>query len=165
MAWFGALGEALGEAERSEAALYLAGLGRFGHAITPVADWPAARAASTDPAWDPAWWDDEDEARRALQTAAEGALDSAALHRSLTAVTEAARLVIEGAACRAASRAGHRDTGLVKAAAGAASLACFQAGLVLLAGAGDDHPLMAKFRLFECGRWPLAVIGNRFYLF
>jgi hypothetical protein len=45
------------------------------------------------------------------------------------------------------------------------SLACHQAGLVRVAGAGDDHAFQVKFRLFAGGRWPLGLVGGRFYLF
>lgn len=163
--WFGATGEALSAAELGEAALYLAGLGRADHAIEAVVGWEEAKAASIDPAWDRAWWEDEEAERRALRSIAAMGASEAVLHEALTEVTEAARTIVEGAASLAASRAGHLDPGLVKAAAGAASQACFHAGLAWLAGAGEDHPFAAKFRLFEGGRWPLAVIGNRFYLF
>ena len=36
----------------------------------------------------------------------------------------------------------------------------------LLAGrAEDDHPFALKYRLFERGRWPVALIGSSLHLF
>ncbi len=58
------------------------------------------------------------------------------------------------------------DFGLVNAAAGAGVQACHNAALLLLAGrAEDDHPFALKYRLFERGRWPVALIGSSLHLF
>jgi hypothetical protein len=83
---------------------------------------------------------------------------------ALSAVTEAA-VALHGHAALAAARQGIADPVLSRVAAGAAALACHQMGLVQAAGAREDHPLAAKYRLFAGGRWLLGVVGGRCYLF
>jgi hypothetical protein len=61
---------------------------------------------------------------------------------------------------------GLEDLELVNAAAGAGVQACHNAALVLLSGDADDaHPFALKYRLFERGRWPVALIGSSLHLF
>jgi hypothetical protein len=65
----------------------------------------------------------------------------------------------------AAARGGVADMALIRAAAGAATQACYQAALVLAAGAEAEHPFAIKFRLYEAGRWPLGIVGMTFNVF
>lgn len=155
--WFAALGDPMIDAERDEARLYLDGLGFTDARVVAVQDWTAARAKALSPDWDPAWWEAEETLRRDLLAEAESKHDEARLYGALTRVTSTAGDTLHGKAAVAASRAGIADPGLIRSAAGAASMACYHAALALAVGAPGDHPFSAKYRLFSAGRWPLAI--------
>ena len=65
----------------------------------------------------------------------------------------------------AAARGGVADAGLIRSAAGAATMACYQAAVGVAAELANDNPFIAKYRLFEAGHWPLCVRGAAFYIF
>jgi hypothetical protein len=163
--WFAALGEELTGAERDEAAGYLRALGRDDAAIAPVDDWDAARRIANDPEWDRSWWRAEEAAHQALWDEAAAEWGADALHRALSQVAASAAEYLHGAAAVAAARAGIASPGLIKSAAGAASQACHQAALGRAAGAGPDHVFAIKLRIFEAGRWPLGIVGGRYFVF
>ncbi len=162
--WFAACGEPLTAAESEEARTYLAGLGLDPLPIDTVPGWMEAAATAQRPDWSRAWWEAEDRAARALQDAAGREIGETQVLAALSAVTEAA-VALHGPAALAAARQGIADPVLSRVAAGAAALACHQMGLVQAAGASEDHPLAAKYRLFAGGHWLLGVVGERCYLF
>jgi hypothetical protein len=49
-------------------------------------------------------------------------------------------------------------------ASGAAAQACHQAALAIAAAAGPEHLFATKYRLFAAGRWPLGIVGDRFFV-
>jgi len=162
--WFAACGEALTEGERADAAAYLAALGRPDIAIAGVAGWAEAAATTQSPAWSRAWWDAETRAQAELQRRAAARFGAEPVLAALTAVTEAAD-ALNGAAALAMSRAGIADPALTRVAAGAAAQACHQTALALSAAAGPDHLFAVKYRIFAAGRWPLGIVGDRFFVF
>ena len=165
VAWFAALGDPLGEAERGDAAAYAGALGFPDVATALVDNWEEAEAAIRNPGWNSDWWEAEEQLRAGLIEEALQQVAEEDLLAALTAVTSAASDVVHGAAAVAAARGGVADQGLIRAAAGAATQAAYQAALVLAAGADDDHPFALKYRLFEAGRWPLGIVGSTFNLF
>jgi hypothetical protein len=162
--WFAACGEALTSSERADATAYLAALGMPDIAIAGVTGWIEAAATTQDPAWSRAWWDAEAHAQAALQRRAAARFGADRLLAALTVVTEAAAS-LGGAAALAMSRAGIAEPTLMRVAAGAAAQACHQAALALAADAGPDHLFAVKYRLFAAGRWPLGIVGDRFFVF
>ena len=163
--WFAAVGEPPTEGEIAEADAYLAALGFPGLRIDWLADWPAARRASEDPGWEPAWWQREQALQSDLYGAAVHACGEPATLAALSDVTDAAVRLLHGPAAVAAARGGIADPGLTRAAAGAAAQACYQAALCRLAGASAEHAFAAKLRLFAAGRWPLTIARDRFHVF
>ena len=162
--WFAACGETLGAGERADALAYLAALGSPDAPVVGVATWHEAAAATQNPAWSRAWWDAETEAQAALQRRAALRFGEKPLLAALTAVTEVAD-TLHGLASLAATRAGIADPALSRVAAGSAAQACHQAALALSTGAGPDHLFAVKYRLFTSGRWPLGIVGDRFFVF
>lgn len=162
--WFAAVGQELTEGERREAEDYLAGLG-LKAGLATVVDWRAAERVTRDPRWSPAWWNAEEDIRRALFEQARAAWGEHGLLAALTRVTDEATRLTLGAASIAAARDGVADPALTRVAAGAATQAAYQAALALAAEAGPAHPFAIKFRLFSAGRWPLALVGDTFHLF
>jgi hypothetical protein len=163
--WFAAVGEALAAGERADAASYLGGLGIAAIMVDGVADWQRAKALADAPDWDPAWWDAEERLRVALLDTASARHGRVALLDAVSRATQGASDGAHGQAALATARAGIADPALARAAAGAATQACYLAALAAAAGADADHPFLAKFRLFEAGRWPLGIVGGRFHLF
>jgi hypothetical protein len=153
-AWFSALGEPLGAAERSEIAAYLSGLA-MDSPVHAVSSWREAFEICTRPAED--WWNAEESEKTRLEQAVK--LDRA--DRDWLALNQ----VLHGAAAVAAARTGCADTALIRAAAGAASYAAYQARLARAAGAPADHPFLRKYALYCGGRWPLGVYAGRFAIF
>ena len=153
-AWFSALGEPLGEAEYADIAAYLAGF-ELEASVQPVSSWHEAREICARPAQ--AWWEAEERERSRLQAAV--ALNPA--DPGWIALNE----TVHGAAAVAAARAGSIDAALIRAAAGAASYAAYQARLAEAAGAAPTHPFLRKYALYCGGRWPLGVYEGRFAIF
>jgi hypothetical protein len=153
-AWFSTLGEPLGSAEHADIAAYLGGLAMVApvHAVT---SWAEAGAICAQPA--DAWWHAEERERTGLEETAR--LDPAdARWLSLNET-------LHGAAAVAAARGGCADPALIRAAAGAASYAAYEARLARAAGAPASHPFLRKYALYCGGRWPLGVYEGRFAIF
>jgi len=163
--WFAAVGERLTDGERAEATRYLHGLGIDAVAIDAVGDWPAAKALADAPDWDPAWWDEEERLRSALLVAGAARHGRIELLAALSRATQPMSDGAHGQAALATIRAGIADPALARAAAGAATQACYLAALAVADQAEPDHPFLVKFRLFEAGRWPLGIVTGRFRLF
>ena len=153
-AWFSALGEPLGEAERAEIAGYLGGMG-FAVPIDVVTSWREAFETCAHPAQE--WWNAEEAERSRLETRAK-------LHPA-DPEWLALNDILHGAAAVAAAQTGCSDAALIRAAAGAASYAAYQARLARAAGAGCAHPFLHKYTLYCAGRWPLGVYDGRFAIF
>lgn len=163
--WFAALGRPFQKAERETADAYLAELGFVEAALAGIADWEEAEGAARNPDWNTAWWEAEEGQRMALIAEACAVRAEAEVMDALSGLSAAASEASFKAAGRALRRAGLDDEALARAAAGAATQAAYQAGLVLLADAGPGHAFALKFRLFESGRWPLGIVGTSFNVF
>ncbi len=165
IAWFSRLGAELEDDEIEWAEAYLSALGFPDADVVPVLDWEEAEAAAGNPDWNSAWWETEEQLRMALVDEACRLLPEDALNVALTHLASAFAEPIRAAAEAAVAMAGVDDEALALAAQGGATQACYQAALVLAAETEDEHPFAIKFRLFEAGRWPIAVAGNSFHLF
>jgi len=163
--WFAAVGEPVTPGEREEAEAYLQALAFTDIAVEWISDWAEARRATEDPGWERAWWQREQALQSDLYGAAVHHYGESAVLAALTDLTESAVRLLHGPAAVAAARAGVADAGLTRVAAGAAAQACYQAALCRLVGAARNHGFEAKLRLFVAGRWPLTVVGKRFYVF
>ena len=167
--WFSVVGETLTAAELADTASYMTGLDLSDVTTREVASWGDAGMCIKAAGWNNAWWDAEDRLRLSLLAQAEQRFGDTVVLAALTGISEQVSDVVHGAAAVAATRSGIADQGLTRAAAGAATMACYQAA-VSIAGhiEGDlanDDPFIAKYRLFEAGHWPLCVRGAAFYIF
>jgi hypothetical protein len=164
--WFSAVGQPLRPGLKRDARAWLDGLG-FPDA-TPIAlrDWrEAADAAESTGIDDPAF-EAEEQLRAALTVEAVDLLGEDAVTVALTHVAAELGPAIGEAALNATRVWGLDDPGLVNAAAGAGVQAGHNAVLLLLAGrAEENHPFALKYRLFELGRWPVALIGSSLHIF
>lgn len=163
--WFGNIGAPLGSAERVAAETYVAALGFPDVDVVGVEDWDEASALSEGIDVNDTAWDAEEQLRAALTQDAKDRFGEEDLALVMAHINAQAAPAIREAVIGAARAGGVRDEALLDAAIGAATLACHQAALVLLADAEEDHPFALKFRLVEAGRWPLGIIGGTFNLF
>ncbi len=164
--WFSTLGEPLTPAIAILAQDYLAACGL-----------PEAGVALAESASDVIDALTDREAAEPLR-AQEDQLRRDLLARATTAVADPERLfeaveILKGLAAVTAGRAIEEDgvfapgtdSDLLDAAVGAAVAATVDAALVLTGDGGSAHPFALRFRLFERGRWPLALIGATFHLY
>ena len=163
--WFARLGAEIESDEVDWAERYLQGLGFPDVEVAPVEDWEEAEAAARNPDWNSDWWEAEEQLRASLLADAIERSDEETVMLALTHVTNQASEAVLMAAEAAAARFGVEDEALIRAAAGAATQACYHAALVLAAEADEEHPFALKYRLYEAGRWPLGVVGRSFNLF
>ncbi len=163
--WFSVVGEKLTDAELIDSASYMSGLGMTDNQTCEVAGWTDAEACIKATDWNGDWWDAEERLRHGLLEQVQSRLGEAPALEALTGISEQVSDVIHGAAAVAAARDGIADAGLIRAAAGAATMACYQAAVAIAANVANDNPFMAKYRLFEAGHWPLCVRGRAFYVF
>jgi hypothetical protein len=162
---FSRLGEPLNEAECDHALVYLDALSLRDMDVTPARSWQEAQAIACDAGWDRRWWMREEEERERLYAECILHLGREATLARLSAATAAVIHLLHETAVDTAARDGVCNEDLARAASGAASLALHAAALARLAGERGDHAFVRKYALFECGRWPLAIVRNRFYIF
>ncbi len=163
--WFSVVGEALTPGEHADASTYLTHLGLADVATRELATWGDAEACIKAADWAQRWWDAEDQRRRSLLASAQARFGDGATLAALSAISEQVSGIVHGAAAVAATRVGVADAGLIRAAAGAATMACYQAAVEIAARSDPDCPFIAKYRLFEAGHWPLCVRGAADYVF
>jgi hypothetical protein len=164
--WFSACGLPLELSDRSDARAYLEALSMPPTTrIEPVASWEHAERIIRHPSWDKSWWDREEVERGRLMRHCADRLGPTTALESLSLSAGIEHEVIHGAAAVAATRAGLADPALIRAAAGAASLAAHCHALAKLGAEADTHVFMRKFGLFQAGRWPLGVVGGALHLF
>ena len=168
--WFSFVGTPLTDAEREDVEEYTQALGLGSLELVELEDWRAAEDCIKQTDWDAAWWQAEEDRRKALLAQAEAKIGDMALTRALTGLSEKVSDMVYGAAAVAASRGGVADQGLSRSAAGAATMSAYQAAVEKAAAVdvtltNDGHAFAAKFRLFEAGHWPLCVRAGTFYIF
>jgi hypothetical protein len=168
--WFANIGEPMSDGAKAMAEIYLAGLG-FPHAeIAILVDWEDAAAASESLDWQSAAWEAEELLRADLTGKALELMSEEALQIGMTVIAEQVSQPAKDAMEQAAYIFDAEDQASKNLAVGAAVQAAHGAALSLIAAAdpefdADEHPLAAKFRLFEFGRWPVGVTGSSFNLF
>jgi hypothetical protein len=164
--WFSSVGQPLRPALRREASAWLDALGFPDAAPVPLRDWREASEAAESTGIDDPAFEAEEQLRAALTVEAVDLIGEDAVSIALTHVAAELGPAIGEAALNATRIWGLDDQELVNAAAGAGVQACHNAVLLLLAGRAEEtHAFALKYRLFEQGRWPVALIGSTLHLF
>ena len=163
--WFSVLGQTLTPVEYTDAQDYVLGIGLKNTTISQVTSWEKAESCIKAEDWSRDWWHAEDQLRIKLLKNAENNFCKSELLFSLTSITEQVSNVIHGAAAIAAAHSNIANPGLIRSTAGAATMACYHAGLEVVGSQQNKAPFMAKYRLFEAGHWPLCVRKSVFYVF
>ena len=133
--------------------------------VAPVTSWTAAAQIISDPNWDQRWWNKEEQERNALKHELTRDIPEQVLLSAVTEVTNAASRIAHGCAAIAAGRDRLADEAMPRAAAGAATQACYFKALAIAAGKPAEHPFHLKYGLFAAGRWPLGIADGRFHIF
>lgn len=168
--WFANLGEPLTPGARAAARTYTEGLGFPDAEIAILVDWEDAAGAAESIDWNSPAWEAEELLRADLTGRALEFLSEDALKIGMTLIANRVADPAKEQMEQASFIWDVEDEAQKQLAVGAAVQAAHQAALVLIAAAdhsfeADNHPFTAKFRLFEFGRWPVAVIGSSFNLF
>ncbi len=163
--WYANVGEVVASDIADTARSYQDYLG-FPHSnLAAIEDWSEAGEAAANTDWNSEFWEVEEQIRMGLLDQALELIPENDLNMALTQITATASPLLQYAAENWIEEQGIEDQELVRAAVGAGVQACYQAALVLAAGEEDSHPFALKFKLFELGRWPIAITGNSFNLF
>lgn len=168
--WFANLGEPLTAGAKAAALAYLDGLGFPQADIAILVDWEDAADAAESRDWQSPAWEAEELLRSDLTAAALETMSEDALRIGMTLIAEKVSAPAKEAMEQAAFIWDVEDEASKTLAVGAAVQAAHGAALALIAAAdpefeAEQHPLAAKFRLFEFGRWPVGVTGASFNLF
>ncbi|OUR78456.1 hypothetical protein A9Q83_07435 [Alphaproteobacteria bacterium 46_93_T64] len=163
--WFRSVGLPMGAGTLDTAQEYVEMLGFPGTFVAPVENWEEAAYAAANPDWNSSWWETEEQMRVSLTSEALEILTEDDLTMALTHISATATPSIQNAAESLAEEQGIEDEELIRAAIGSAVQTCHQAALVLAAGQEDPHPFALKYKLFELGRWPIAITGSSFNIF
>jgi len=159
------LGRPFSSAELGLAETFVAALGFPGAAIALVTDFEEAAEAALSLDLDSSAWEASEQLRVALTAAALELMGEELLEEALREVMAYVAVAVQDAVRDAAGAFDIEDEGLMNTAAGACLRACHNAALVLLAGEPEDHALALEYRLFEAGRWPVALTGQTLHLF
>ncbi|MBL4906129.1 MAG: hypothetical protein JKX94_01650 [Sneathiella sp.] len=163
--WFRSVGLSLGSGTRDTAHAYMENLGFPNASVALIENWEEAAYAAATPDWNSEWWEAEEQLRTGLTSQALELMSEEDLTMALTHISATASPQIQNAVESLAEEQGIEDEELIRAAIGSAIQTCHQAALVLAAGEEDTHPFALKYKLFEMGRWPIAITGNSFNLF
>ena len=168
--WFANMGEPLTPGARAAADSYLQGLGFPDADIAILVDWEDAAGAAESFDWQSPSWEAEELQRSDLTARSLEFLSEEALKIGMTLIADKVAAPAKEAMEQASFIWDMEDENSRTLAVGAAVQASHGAALALLAAhdpefEADDHPLAAKFRLFEFGRWPVGIVGSSFNLF
>ena len=177
--WFAELGEPIDPKTDNLARAYLDGLGFPDAEPLPVLNWDDALDASESGDLNSAAWEAEEQLRAALTDRVLEGVSEEGLGVMLAHLSAALAEPLAEMADEALMMADEPPDVIRDLAVGAAQQAAFGGALALAAAALEiadtddqqagqealEHPLMMRYRLFELGRWPLALSGRSLNLF
>ena len=176
---FTELGEIPDSRTKILARAYLDALGYPDADAVPVLNWDDALDAAASLDLNSEAWEAEEQLRAGLADTALQGISEEGLGVMLTHIASTLGPVLQDHVEEAIYMADELPDNIVDLAIGAGQQAAHGAALVLAAAAveamlADDmalgeealnHPLMLKYRLFEQGRWPIALTGRTLNLF
>jgi hypothetical protein len=168
--WFANIGEPLTPGAKAAAEDYCSGLGFPDAEIAMLLNWDDAAAVAESLDWQSQAWEAEESLRADLTGRALELLSEEALRIGLALIAEKVSEPAKDAVEELSYLSDQDDEAIKTLCVGAAVQAANGAALALIAAADADfdaenHPLAAKFRLFEFGRWPVSITGSSFNLF
>ncbi len=170
-AWFARLGEAPRPSVREAAQDFTLRLGFPDATLAILRDWEEAAEAAETADWAAPAWEAEELLRADLTGVALSVLSEEAFEIAQNLIAKEVADSAKAAMEEQAALWDMVDEGAMTLAVGAVAQAAHQGGLLLIAAAADpefdvhEHAFASKLRLFELGRWPVAVIGTSFSVF
>ena len=176
--WFAELGEPFDDATTQIARSYLDGLGFPDADAIAVMNWDDALDASESLDLNAEAWEAEEQLRAALTDTVLSGVSEEGLGVVLAHMAAQLAAILPDMIDEALMMADELPDTIRNLAVGAAQQAAHGAALALAAAAltaqeegleaGEEalnHPLLLRYRLFEQGRWPLALTGRTLNLF
>lgn len=169
--WFAHLGERPAPIVGEASSFYLDRLGFPDAELAILPTWEDAADAAETLDWASPAWEAEELARADLTAKALSVLSEEALEVGLKMVAQSAGDAAKMAMEEQASLWDMDEAGPRDLAVGAAAQASHSAALLLAAAVADpdldgpDHLFTWKLRLFQAGRWPVALVGGSFSVF
>ena len=168
--WFSNMGEPLTPGAKAAAQNYLTLLGFPDADVAILVDWEDAADAAESLDWQSPAWEAEELLRSDLTGRALALLSEEALQIGMTLIADKISEPAKEAMEQAAFIWDMEDEAPRNLAVGSAVQAAHGAALSLIAASDPDfeadaHAFVAKFQLFEFGRWPVGVTGLSFNLF
>lgn len=176
--WFVDLGEPFGDTVNDIARAYLDGLGFPDADAIAVMNWDDALDASESLDLNAEAWEAEEQLRAALMDAVLEGVSEEGLGVVLAHMAAQLAALLPEMIDEALMMADELPDTIRDLAVGSAQQAAHGAALALAAAAitaqndgleaGEEalnHPLLLRYRLFELGRWPLALTGRTLNLF
>lgn len=169
--WFAGLGTPPTRQVRDAAERYLDRLGFPDAGLAIVRTYEDAADAAETHDWASPSWEAEELMRADLTARALTVMSEEALDIGLRLVAEASGAAARDGAMEQAALWDMADEAALNLAVGGAVQGANAMALVLCAAADGteedtgDHAAVHKFRLFELGRWPIAVVGSSFNVF
>lgn len=177
--WFAELGEPFDATTNQVARAYLDALGFPDADALQVPDWDDALDAAASLDLNTQAWEAEEQLRAALMDEVLSAVSEEGLGVMLAHLAAQLAEPVPEMVDEALMMADEAPDAIRDLAVGAAQQAAHGAALALLAAAvqaatyddmeaGEEalnHPLLLRYRLFELGRWPLALTGRTLNLF
>lgn len=177
--WFANLGEMIDGEAAYLARAYLDMLGFPDAEPVPVMNWDDALDAAESGDLNSEGWEAEEQLRAALSDRVLEGISEEGLGVMLAYLQAALAEPVPEMVDEALMMADEPPDAIRDLAVGAAQQAAFGGALALAAAALDmaenddrqageealNHPLMLRYRLFELGRWPLALSGRTLNLF
>jgi hypothetical protein len=177
--WFAELGEPFDAPTGQVARAYLDTLGFPDADALQVSDWDDALDAAVSLDLNTQAWEAEEQLRAALMDEVLSAVSEEGLGVMLAHLAAQLAEPVPEMVDEALMMADEAPDAIRDLAVGAAQQAAHGAALALLAAAvqaatyddmeaGEEalnHPLLLRYRLFELGRWPLALTGRTLNLF
>jgi uncharacterized protein YidB (DUF937 family) len=177
--WFAELGEPFDVPTSQVARAYLDTLGFPDADALQVSDWDDALDAAVSLDLNTQAWEAEEQLRAALMDEVLSAVSEEGLGVMLAHLAAQLAEPVPEMVDEALMMADEAPDAIRDLAVGAAQQAAHGAALALLAAAvqaatyddmeaGEEalnHPLLLRYRLFELGRWPLALTGRTLNLF
>lgn len=163
--WFSRIGQPLEAADIENARAYVDYLGFPELDIVGLETLEDAQDAGQTLDMNAPAWEAEEQLRAGLGVEAAQFIEEEELSQILQHINSIAAESATEALELASARLGTMPEDLGHSAVGGAVKASHLAALLLLADDDADHHAFAyHFKLFELGRWPIAIVGNSFFL-
>lgn len=164
--WFSALGEIVNSQDRGLAPSYLQALGFPDCSVHYIHSWEEAETACEGITSESPWWMEENRLFEEVMQKAVAQLGEEPVTGALQQIAADMAMQVPAQLTDLAREGGYFEDELIMAAFGMAVRTTQMVGAMLLSGTFDpEHPFTHLFGLYECGHWPVGLVGRSFVVF